>query len=470
MGKRGLRKRGLWFQILSVGLLALLMIWVGNAIAESLARDLFPKSKLIWEREFDGKIRDVQVGSENIVVLTDIFVRGKDLCSVVYCLGPNGNVLWEKRFDLKPDKRGEYYGGVDNVSISAEGGEVIINSRAGCEWVIAKSYDKEGNLKWETPLFAPGLTLSSKGDYAITIHKSGVERWDGYFRVFDNRTGQELWWDKEKESIEKGSKITHTEFNWVATFLNDSEVVYFKGYNLERPYVKLLLFDIKKLETKWVVDIGERLGDPLHFRLFFNPPQIPQLKVSENGKFMAIAVDYSNLPDEEKREGRRLVVLSNEGGILWSSKDFVTIEAAMGPERRIEKVGGLSCFCFIDDSKSLFAGSGPPATIDIFDLLTGKRRWRKVLGQDWGSYWHQCCPFAINGNFVTTMRKRERVGLKFEEVAVIFSLETGEICKKSYDIVRIIPMMSYENKVKSFILLDKSRKVVQKVKLVPDLE
>ncbi len=463
MGKQVLRKGIL--RVLALSVLALLMMWVGSAIAESPAKGLFPNSKLIWEREFGGKIRDIQVGNENIVVLTDIFDKREGLCSVVYYLGPNGNILWEKRFDLKPDERGEYYGGVDNVSISAEGGEVIINSRAGCEWVITKSYDKDGNLKWETPLFAPGLTLSPKGDYAITTHKSGVERWGGYFRVFDNRTGEELWWDKGKESIERGSKIIRTEFNWVATFLNDSEVVYFKGYNLERPYVKLLLFNVKNLKTKWEIDIGERLGDPLHFRLFFNPTEIPQLEVSESGKFMAIAVDYSNLPGEERSGGeRRLVVLSNEGDILWNSKDFVTIEAAMGPERRIEKVGGLNWFCFIDDSKSLLAESGPPSTIDIFDLLTGKRRWRKVLGKDWNSYWHQCCASTINKSFVTTMRRRERVSLKFEEVAVIFSLETGEICKKSYDTVRILPMMSYENGMRSFIILDRGRKVVQKVK------
>jgi len=258
MGERGLRKGILGVLIFSV--LELLMMQVSSTIAaEPLAKDLFPNSKLIWEKEFDGKIRDVQVGCVNVAALwwkgNEIIDEGQ--LSIVSYLNSKGDVLWERNFAWHlPGERGKE-GYVTGISLAGNGKALIVNTAVGSgEGRRVYSYDVDGNFRWENGAIEPGLVVSPTGSYAITTRQS-EEEMAGYFRVFNNKTGKEIWNDRETG-------------RWFAAFLNDEEIVYFKGpfTPLFVPYpgkCELMLFDADTEAIKWKVNIKDAINsvDPV---------------------------------------------------------------------------------------------------------------------------------------------------------------------------------------------------------------
>jgi len=407
---------------------------VDNAPGEPWAKELFPNSKLIWEKEFDGKIRDIKVGGENVVVFWE-----KDRLDIISYLDFDGSILWKKSFKFEQHKSGYGSGTVRNISISRNGESVIINF-VSTHWddmgdrAHVNSYDKDGNLKWETTVYNPGLALSPNGDYAITTCQSGEEM-KGFFRLFDNKTGEELWSDVEKKHIEKrvkgGVKIIDTGFSWSAAWLNDSEVIYVKG-RVTDPYCKLILFDAKKLQKRWEVDIGGELGGKEHFGVNWYTPRI---KVSNGGQFIAIVADYFN---PLKRGGRTLVMLNDKGNILWHGKGFVT-----------------SSTVFSTTPNNLFIGCSG-WTIELSDAVTGERKWQTTLGRSWEIDY----AFILGENLITSLSWAK------EKRAAIFDLKTGELQRKPeiYDeIASIVPIVDSQNKLCALILLDKDKKGIQKL-------
>ena len=439
--------------VMTMGLFAVQFSGLGDA-SQIGEKELFKglKTETIWEKEFDGKIRDIKVGGENIVVVTD-----KDDLDIVSYLNSDGSVLWEKKFKLKRDEYGEYLGGfVQNISISEDGEYVIVNCGLPWERVDAKSYDSKGSLKWETnwetDVLEPGLTLSPKGSYAITTRQSGEEMM-GRFRIFDNKTGKELWKDTEKETFVDENGRTVGQINWTATWLDDSTVAWVKGspagsFSCRHPYCKVILFDVKRLQPRWEVDIGKELGDPEHYGISWYTPVI---EVSNNGEFIAVAADY--YADGKKRvEKRTLVVLSNKGNLLWYNDDFVTIKMPSG-----EHLGGLFSFSFNAYSKNLIVISQQPTTIDVFDALTGEKKWRQNLGGTWA--WEKSRSFVVADNLVIVG------GQQFDEM-LLLDWNTGAPSTKPADAEGIVPVRGYNNdKINSLILLDVDKKQIKKVGL-----
>ncbi|OYD15262.1 hypothetical protein CH333_06120 [candidate division WOR-3 bacterium JGI_Cruoil_03_44_89] len=424
---------------LLIGLFVSQFWGIARAEGENLARDLFPKSKLVWEKEFDGRVMDVQVGGENIVVFKAYryfdqeirkYVRLRedwDYC--VSCLDMNGNVLWEKWFKEEVNKKKRTLKGrVANISVSRDGKYVVINQSWGFfPAFLAQCYNAKDELVWEVKCEEPGLTISPYGSYAISTRQEG-EQMMGHFIIVDNR-GKKLWEDTERESFEEKPGKFRGQINWTARWLDDSTVAYVKGspvgsYSCRHPYCKVILFDVKRLQPRWEVDIGKELGDPEHFGMsWYTPP----IKTSRDGEFIAIAVDW--FENGHRKEKRTLVVLNNNGNLLWHTNRFVTME---DPEIKDRRLGGLGSFSFTKDSKYLIAISvrtaATPRTIDIFDALIGEKKWRKTPKGGW--FW------------------TESLGLR-------------EIPPNT---ARIVPRY-HENKVKSAILLDKDRRRIHLIQL-----
>ena len=396
--------------------------WVDNAPGEPWAKDLFPNLKLIWEKEFDGKIRDIKVGGENVVVFWE-----KDRLDIISFLDSCGNPMWEKSFKFEQHKSGYGSGTVRNISISRNGESVIINF-VSTHWddvgdrAHVNSCDRDENLKWETTVYNPGLTLSPKGDYAITTCQSGEEM-KGFFRLFDNKTGEELWSD-----VEKG-------INWSAAWLNDSEIAYVKGKG-GGSLCKLLLFDAENLQAKWMVDIGEELGDKKHYGIVWETPKV---KSSRDGELIAVVADYFG-PEGKRR--RTSLMLNNQGKILWHNGGLATPSGVFSP-----------------DSNGLFIGCSGRAVV-LIDALTGKEKWcSRRFDRHLGSieYGFTSEKYLI-ASFNLWEGKRRRIA--------IFDLETGELQRKPeiYDeIASIIPIVDSQNKLYALILLSQDKKRIQKL-------
>ena len=452
---------------------------LGNA-SQTMEEELFVgfKTKTLWEKEFDGRIMDVQVGGKNVVVFEAYRYFDQEKKKTVrlredwdYCvayLDSNGNVLWRKWFKEEYGKLGKtaletVKGRVANISVSRDGRYVVINQDWGFfPAFLAQCYNAKGKLVWEAKCEEPGLIISPYGNYAIQPRQE-VEEMMGRFRIFD-KTGKEIWKDEEKEEFVDENGRTVGQINWTATWLDDSTVAWVKGspsgsYYCRHPYCKVILFDVKRLQPRWEVDIGKELGDPEHYGIsWYTPP----IKTSRDGKFIAVAVDW--FQNGFRAEKRTLVVLDNKGNALWHRNDFVTMEH---PEIKDRRLGGLELVSFTKDSKHLIATSFPtvtiPLTIDFFNVLTGERKWRKALEKGWR------CPlgaqriwnwFIWNKNLISTFRKWK----KDEVVGLAFDLKKGGAWKE-LDESGIIPMPSDKHKIESLIILDKDGKVIQKMKI-----
>ena len=89
-------------------------------------------------------------------------------------------------------------------------------------------------------------------------------------------------------------------------------------------------------------------------------------------------------------------------------------------------------------------------------IFTGKKKWQTSLGRGWTIKYG----FVSGGYLITSLgwAKKRRVA--------IFDLETGELQRKPGicdRIASIIPIVDSQNKLCSFILLDKDKKTIQKL-------
>lgn len=415
--------------VILIGLFICQLCGIARSGTENLTRDLFAESKIVWEKEFEGRVMDVQVGGRNVVVFEAFKYFDWKLKKTIrlredwdYCvtyLDFEGNILWKKCFKEEYGKLAEtsletVKGRVSNISISRNGEYVVINQYWGFfPAFLASCYNAKGELVWEAKCEEPGLIISPYGSYALQTRQE-VDGMRSDFIIVDN-TGKELWREWRGD--------------WTASWLDDSTVVLVIG-SCYPTHCEAVLFDVKKLEARWSVNIGEELGEPEHCVINWSTPAV---KVSNNGKFIAMAVDFFEKDEEGKVLGqradrRKLIALDNSGKILWYSDDFVIMEH---PEFK-GGLGGLGGFSFTEDSDHLIAISvktaSTPLTVDLFDVFTGERRCRMSPKDGW--FW------------------MKSLGLK-------------EIPS---NVVSITPIYQ-EDIVKSVILLDKDGRKIQLIQL-----
>ncbi len=406
----------LFIQIACIILATSVPFWGNAGFAESLAKGLFPNAKVIWEREFDGKIQEVQVGGENVVVWDRLHLK---------CLDTMGNIRWEKRFD---------HGAICKVSLSQNGDAIIVNVT---DWVSdrsrAYSYDRNGKLKWDVVVYNPGLTLSPEGNYAITTHRS-IDEDKGYFRVFDNRTGKELWND-------------HGD-RWFAAFLTDSEVVYLKSPFTSRgtERCELSLLELKGFTFKWTRDLQKEIGSVNPVWVGFGADK---LKTSDDGKLIAAVVKNFNYKGKWHPQERTLLLFSRNGDFLWKRNDFAKLNSTLG---------GINGFVFSVESEHLIVESFK-GTFDLLDALTGQRYWRvkrerfRDVDVGYTFFYDKKCFLPV----IKWVREGESTVAK--KLTLVLDEKTGSQAGSPVNIM-MIPMGG-----RGLILVDEDRNRIQKVQI-----
>ncbi len=395
--------------------------WGNDGFAGSLAKGLFPNSELIWEREFDGKIRDVQVGGGNVVVLwwkgNDIIDKGQ--LSIISYLSSKGDVLWEKIFAWHLPGEWDKEGYVESISLSKNGKALIVNTVVGPgEGRRVYSYDAEGNFRWETGAIEPGLSVSSEGNYAIITCES-EEEMAGRLRVFDNKTGKEIWNDREPY------------IDWSAIFLSDGEIAYVKG-RVRNPYCKLILFNAESLQVKWEVDISKKLTGEGNWGISYYTPRV---RASKDGKLIAIGVDNFEPEKYHRMKERKLVMLNNKGDILWYTNP-------------------IGSHTFPYGSKYLLVGSN--WKFDLLDPLTGHRLWR-VKFENFRC-WHIDHIFFFRGKCFLPVVKWVR-GEDAKELVLVLDEKTGNQIGEPVESI-MAPMGD-----KYLIMTDEDKSRIQKVQI-----
>ncbi|MBL7074011.1 hypothetical protein ISS37_02070 [candidate division KSB1 bacterium] len=421
---------------LSILISSLFFNYAGGQVKFEVIQQLFPNSLVSWEKEFDGKIRDVQVGGENILV----FSYKRPLTTPSYItkvsyLDFNGNVLWEQSKVMKHDKEDR----IINISLSRDGKSFIINSAEPYgEILVSRSYDKDGNLKWKASVRDPGLTISPLGNYAITTQQSGEEI-TGFFHLFDNRSGEEIYRDPEASS-------------WFATFLNDSEIAYIKTkekFNTEKnrfeiAYTRLILFDAKKCQSKWEVDINDVIENP---HPLWVSEACPRIKASNDGRFIALGVKNFGV---HQAYAQTLIMFDNKGNLLWYDEDSVYIDGILC---------GISSFSFSWDSKYIFV-QRPRGGLELLNCRTGEVKWRKIFKRFYGIQ----NDFSSNHNYIISSKWGR------DKKIAILNIETGEL-QENPDVYSafgsIVPIWDLQESPTSFIILSKDQTTIQKIDIKP---
>ncbi len=418
---------------LLIGLFVSQFLGVARAESENLAKDLFPKSKLVWEKVFADKIVDIQRGGENIVVVE----RRDDVQHTVSYMDANGNTLWQKTFEIERGKYGEYINWLENISISDDGKYVIVNCKLPWERILVRSYDIKGNLIWESGVMEPGLTISPQGSYAITTRLSGEEAM-GHFRVFDNQTGKEIWND-HPERID----------SWFATFLNDTEIVYAKNISYDPKPTRgvLMLFDAKARSIVWKINLQEEVKNESIAGVIGGSREV---ETSNDGKLIAV----SGIIHYKDRRRHAVLMFNNKGNLLWYRDNFVTSPSGYG---------GIERISFSLNSKELYVKSYN--TIDVLDALTGERK--KRFSRDTFGHWNEYVFISeyliVAPRIIHVLNKEiDRYGKRYPQV---FDFETEkllEISEECKDIALIIPMDKEE---KYFVVLSRNLRTLQIIKL-----
>ncbi|MCK4256393.1 hypothetical protein KAX35_05870 [candidate division WOR-3 bacterium] len=428
-----------------IGFLVCQFLGITNAQSENMTKDLFPGSKLIWEKEFSDKIVDIQQGGQNIVVVE----RKDNVQHTVYYLDVNGNIVWEKTFEIERDIYGTYRNRIENISISDDGKHIIANCKLPWERVVSKSYDSKGNLMWESDvkdhIMEPGLTVSPKGSYAITTRESGEEG-AGIFRVFDNQTGEEIWTDKTKK---RGS--------WIATFLNDTEIVYASNISIsQKPTICVLRsFDTRTQSIMWEINLREDVKDPSIAGMISG---FRKVETSKEGKLIAITV-FVNYDDRPYCWGPRAVLMfDNKSNLLWGRDDFVTLVTPT------EEFGGVEKVSFSLNSEELYVMSSH--TIDILDALTGERKQR--LSQETFDFSMNEYVF-INGYLIVTPQIRYVLSKTIDpyerNYPQVFDSKTGNQLNISENCKDIALMIPVDNEGKYTAILTRNLKTLQYIKI-----
>jgi len=413
--KAYLTKPMVFIPIACVLLATSVLFWGNDAIAELLTKDLFSNSKVIWEKEFDGKLQEVQVGGGNVVVWDRHHLKYLDSM---------GNVCWEKRFDENS---------ICKVSLSQNGDAIIVNVT---DWVSdrskAHSYDRSGRLKWDVVVWNPGLTLSPKSNYAITTHRS-IDEDKGYFRVFDNQTGKELWNDHAGR--------------WFAAFLTDSEVVYLRSPVIPKgtERCELSLLELKGFTFKWTRDLQKEIDsvDPVWVGYGAD-----KLRTDDDGKLISLAVFNFNYKGKGHPQERALLVFNRDGDFLWKRNDFAKLNSTLG---------GIDGFAFTADSEYLIVESFK-GTFDLLDPLTGQRLWRAKQEDFRGRYIDHT--FFFGERCFLPVIKWVR-GEDAKELILIFDEKTGE--QIGSPVETVTSMISMGDKY--LIIMNEDKNRIQKVQI-----
>ena len=354
-------------------------------------------TKTLWEVELPAQIRDIQTANGKILILGHQGERGYDgSIEIVSYMDDNGETIWEKRFVIQSLEPQGGTGEILNISLSKNGQSIIINYhgeawQGPADMTHAESYDSNGNKKWFTIVNEPGLKLSPKGNYAVTPRISFNES-KGVFKIFDNKTGNEIFSDIQKSKTET--------YAWYADFLSDSEVVYVKtfrprsiGVNESESYSPwstiLSLYNIKAKGWKWQKDISRII--PKSTACFgVSMPPLPILVSSDDGIFF-LGFEMLDSQSKDKYARKYLSAFDKQGNILWTRDDFETSKDG--------RCGGISGHSFIIGSTWLLVQS-MDGTYDIHNRYNGDRVLR--TGNRELNVWEFPHPFIINERLFVT--------------------------------------------------------------------
>ncbi len=329
-------------QLLAYSTLAVLILLsapersYGQAASQNIFPDRMVTEKKLAAEQIDVTQRIISRGNYFAMIGPDASGDRSKGDNTLQVLNMSGDLLWKKA--------GLPH--IDKVSIEENSGNLLAVYNYEVGDIGRNAYfSSAGEVLWDIPVQAPGITIGPKGYYGI-VRTTGGEDDGGKFRIFDMASGQQL----ENNPL---NSIDYQYFR--AAFIDEYRVAIFYQNIVLKPIVSEQLRAIKlrkEGKLKFPVSIAEgRPSDsrpnyisekvyPVQYMLYsiateevithkelvsgvggsYELTGIPKNNIAIANDFGSIMLELRN--GSLSRDATQIVALGIDGSLLWESPEL----------------------------------------------------------------------------------------------------------------------------------------------------